>query len=99
MNDLYSETAKMGKRGVFTIPASLRKRFGLSEGSLLVAEEREDGILLRPAPTMPVEIYTDERIAEFLLTNTVDNEDYLSAREEVKALGLDPDAIPHKKPA
>jgi len=40
-----------------------------------------------------IEIYTDERIAEFLLNNAIDYEDYLSAREEVKALGLDPDAI------
>jgi len=40
---------------------------GLEERALVIAEEREDGILLRPAVAMPVEIYT-ERKAEFLLS-------------------------------
>ncbi len=39
------ETSKIGKRGVVVIPAPLRRRFGLTEGSLVIAEEREDGIL------------------------------------------------------
>ena len=37
----HSETGKVGKKGVFTIPAALRKRFGLHDGSLLIAEERD----------------------------------------------------------
>jgi len=41
----------------------MRRR--LEEGALVIAEEREDGILLRPAVAMPVEIYTSERKAEF----------------------------------
>ena len=36
----YTETGKIGKRGVFTIPAHLRKRFGMTDGSLVIAEER-----------------------------------------------------------
>lgn len=47
---------------------------------------------------MPIEIYTNERIAEFLLNNAVGQEDYARAREEVRKLGLDPDKIPHDKP-
>jgi uncharacterized protein len=31
------------------VPAKLRKRFGIEEGSLVTAEEGEDGILIRPA--------------------------------------------------
>ena len=89
----------MGKRGVFTIPAFLRKRFGLSDGSLLIAEEREDGILLRPAIATPLEIYSDERTAEFLLSNASDAADYEAARQEVAAMGIDPERIPHRKPA
>ena len=82
--------SKVGKRGTVGIPADLRRRFGIEEGSLVVAEERENGILIRPAVALPLEKYTDERKAEFLLSNAVDPEDYEVAREEVRALGLDP---------
>ena len=50
-----AETSKVGKRGAVVIPAKLRRRFGLEEGMLVIAEEREDGILLRPAVAIPVE--------------------------------------------
>jgi AbrB family looped-hinge helix DNA binding protein len=94
----YSETGKIGKRGVFTIPSALRKRFGLRDGSLVIAEERDEGILLRPAVATALEMYDDRRVAEFLLSNAVDAADYETAREEV-ALSLDPDTISHRKPA
>ncbi len=94
----YSETGKLGKKGVFTIPSVLRKRFGLHDGSLVIAEEREDGILLRPAVATALEMYDDGRVAEFLLSNAVDAGDYEKAREEVLALGLDPNAIAHRRP-
>ncbi len=95
----YNETGKIGKRGVFTIPASLRKRFGLEDGSLVIAEERPEGILIRPAIATPIEIYSNERTAEFLLSNAADGADYQAAREDVQAMGLDPDQVLHRKPA
>jgi AbrB family looped-hinge helix DNA binding protein len=99
MEPTHIETSKIGKRGVFTIPAMMRKRFGMADGSLVIAEEREDGILLRPAIATPVEIYSSERTAEFLLSNTTDAEDYEAARREVVEMGLDPDRVAHRKPA
>jgi AbrB family looped-hinge helix DNA binding protein len=99
MKQSHTETGKIGKKGVFTIPSALRKRFGLHDGSLVIAEERADGILLRPAVATVIEMYDDRRTAEFLLSNATDAADYEGAREEVRALGLDPDAIPHRKPA
>ncbi len=99
MKQPYTETLKVGKRGVFTIPAGLRKHFGIADGSLLIAEEREDGILLRPAIATPVETYSVERTAEFLLNNASDARDYEAARQEVMGLGLNPDSIPHRAPA
>ena len=95
----YSETGKLGKKGVFTIPSILRKRFGLHDGSLVIAEERDEGILLRPAVATALEMYDDQRVAAFLLSNAVDATDYEAARKEVQELGLDPDAVPHRKPA
>jgi AbrB family looped-hinge helix DNA binding protein len=95
----HSETGTIGKKGVFTIPAALRKRFGLQDGSLVIAEERDEGILLRPAVATAVEMYSDQRTAEFLLSNAVDPEDYARAREDVRAMGIDPDTVAHRKPA
>ncbi len=48
--------------------------------------------------TPEIELYTDERVAEFLLNNATDEEEYELARERVIAMGLDPDRIPHQKP-
>ena len=90
------ETSRIGKRGTVVIPAKLRRRFGIEEGGLLVVEAREDGILLRPAVAMPVEIYTPERIAEFLLNGAVDEADYRTAEDEVRKLGIDPGSIAQK---
>lgn len=93
------EASRVGKRGTVVIPARLRRRFGFDEGSLVIADEREDGVLLRPAVALPLEIYSPRRKAEFLLTNAVDGRDYARARRAVRKLGLDPDAVPHRKPA
>jgi len=80
------------------IPAKLRKRFGLQEGTLVIAEERAEGILLRPAVALPVETYSPERVAEFLLSNAVDAREYKKAIAKVRNMGLDPEAIPHTRP-
>ena len=92
------ETSKIGRRGAVVIPAKLRKRFGLQEGTLVIAEERTDGILLRPAVALPVETYSPERVAEFLLSNAVDGREYKKAAAKVRSMGLDPEAIPHTRP-
>jgi AbrB family looped-hinge helix DNA binding protein len=88
---------KVGRRGTVVLPAKLRRRLGIEEGSFVVAEEREDGILIRPATLLPIEIYTPERRAEFLLNNAVGAEDYRRARAEVKRMGLDADRIKHHR--
>ncbi len=54
---------------------------------------------MRPAVTIPVEIYTPKRKAEFLLNNAITLKDYAFAVDQVRKLGLDPEKIPHKKPA
>jgi AbrB family looped-hinge helix DNA binding protein len=93
------ESARVGKRGAIVVPAKLRKRFGIEEGTLVTAEEKDDGILIRPAVIVPVERYSPERKAEFLLSTTTTDADYRKARKAVRKLGLDPDAIPHERPA
>ena len=93
-----NETTKVGKRGTVVIPVGMRRKYGFEEGSLIVAEPRAEGVLLRPVVTLPLEIYTPERKAEFLLNNVITPEDYEWAVKEVRKLGIDPETIPHKRP-
>lgn len=86
-------TVRIGRRGTMVIPADMRRRYGLQEGTLAIVEGRPDGVLLRPATALPVEVYTSEEKAEFLLGNAVGPEDEQWAREEIRRMGLDPDAI------
>lgn len=94
----HAETTKVGKKGVIVIPASLRKRFNIREGSFVIAEASHGGILIRPAAIVPVELFTPERQAELMLSAAVSAEDMAMAREAVQAMGLNPDDILHWKP-
>ncbi len=61
-----STTITLTDRGVITLPAALRRAAGLKANDQLVAEATADGgILLRPAITLPIEAYSDQRIADF----------------------------------
>lgn len=57
--------ATINERGVITIPAAIREAFGLRPNDEVIIEQTEQGILLRPAVSVPLEIYTEKRIAEF----------------------------------
>ncbi|TVR71300.1 MAG: AbrB/MazE/SpoVT family DNA-binding domain-containing protein [Spirochaetaceae bacterium] len=58
-------TLTVTDRGTVTLPAKLRRELGIRGNDLLIAETTGDGVLLRPAVTLPVEIYDAERVAEF----------------------------------
>ncbi len=58
-------TLSVSGRGLVALPAELRKAAGIGLKDTLIAETTPEGILLRPAVTLPVEIYSRERIAEF----------------------------------
>ena len=92
-----SSTIKV-RRGAIALPPELRDRYGLDEGTEVIAEDDGDGIHLRPASWPEVEDYTPERIAEFLLTNSVDAEDYAWAVAEVRKIRLAPEEILHDRP-
>ena len=60
------ETSKVGKRGSVVVPARLRRKFGIKEGGLVVAEERPDGFSIHGtgAPRGGVaDAHDDHRIA------------------------------------
>ncbi len=69
----------IGERGGITIPAQYRKRHGLMPGTVVLLEEREDGLLLRPAQVIPrnPDLQSDQRtrptLAELLAGITPEN--------------------------
>ena len=58
-------TVTLTSRGVVTLPAKLRQALGLQADDPLIAETTPEGLLLRPAVTLPVEVYTPQREREF----------------------------------
>jgi antitoxin PrlF len=58
-------TLTINSRGVVTLPAKLRQAMGLKADDQLIAETTPQGLLLRPAVTLPLELYTPERLQEF----------------------------------
>jgi AbrB family looped-hinge helix DNA binding protein len=91
------DTAKMARNGTPVIPAAMRRRLGLGDGELVLIEETTEGLTIRPAVAMPIEVYSPGRKAEFLLNNAMDEQDYQAARQTVQAMGLNPDEIPHDR--
>jgi len=64
-----TKVININERGTLTLPKELRQRLGLNGGGQVVAEETSDGILIRAGATFPVELYSDQRVAEFARNN------------------------------
>lgn len=79
--------AKLGKKGQVSIPKAVLEQLGLEGGQSLLVEPTDDGaIVLRPAGVYPIEIYSDERIREFLEENEITPEE--EAKIEAKLVSL-----------
>lgn len=66
------DLVKLGKKGQVTIPKSILKQAGIAEDApLLIAADPDGSIVLRQAAVYPIELYTDERIAEFEQENAI----------------------------
>lgn len=61
------DMVKLGKKGEVSIPRSVLRKVGITDETPLIVETTDDGaIILRRAVVYPIEIYSNERIAEFL---------------------------------
>lgn len=56
------ENIVVSNRGQITLPVTLRKRIGIQPGSVVIIEEREGALVLRPAAVLEVESYSDSNI-------------------------------------
>ena len=55
----------VGRGGVVKLPAKLRQALGIKAGDQLIAETTSEGLLLRHAVTLPIEMYGGDRIRKF----------------------------------
>ena len=67
------ESLTVSGRGQITLPANMRKRLGIEAGGVLIAEEREGDIVLRPAAVLEIETYSDADIARWDAKDRLDD--------------------------
>lgn len=65
------EKVTIGRRGAITIPSKIRHSFGMKQNDQLILETTEEGILLRPSISLPIEFYSEDRIEEFFSAEEV----------------------------
>jgi|MudIll2142460700_1097286.scaffolds.fasta_scaffold91964_2 antitoxin PrlF len=74
-------TLIVSSRGQVTLPAALRKRTGIKEGSALIVEDRGNELVLKPAAVLELEMYSDRQIEEW------NKADRLTTQEKSVVLG------------
>jgi antitoxin PrlF len=70
----------VSSRGQITLPAQIRKRMGIASGGVVILEEREGEVSLRPAAVLEIETYSDADIARW------DADDSLNEAERANIL-------------
>ena len=77
----------VSSRGQLTLPSEIRKKYKIDEGSILVAEDRNGEIVLKPAAVMEVEYYTDDQISEWVAADAFQGDkERKTARAKLKKL-------------
>ncbi|MCP4408783.1 MAG: AbrB/MazE/SpoVT family DNA-binding domain-containing protein [Gammaproteobacteria bacterium] len=74
------ENIIVSSRGQITLPATLRKRLGIKPGDVIIMEDRNGEIILKPAAVLEIELYTDVQIERW------DEEDRLESSERERIL-------------
>lgn len=72
--------AQLSARGTVTLPAAIRRSLGLAEGDVLTVTVRDGRIVLTPAAVTPVELYSEERIAELTAGSNMTEAEMATAR-------------------
>lgn len=67
-------------RGQVTLPASIRKKYGIGPGDIVILDDQSGQMVLKPAAVVEVDIYTDEQIRLW------DDEDQLTDEERTRIL-------------
>lgn len=77
-------TLRVRKKGIIILPKALRKTAGIDEESCVIAEVREDGLLLKPLKPLTVKI--DPEVVEKILSEEkqIEEEKYLEILRELR---------------
>lgn len=65
------ENLIVSARGQLTLPAKLRKRLGIEPGGVVVAEEKDGALVLRPAAVTPVRYYTESEVSAWTVEDVL----------------------------
>ena len=62
---IMHQTLIVSTRGQITLPADIRKQFGIKSGEPVIIEDRNGELVLKPATVLEVEMYSPEQVAEW----------------------------------
>ena len=69
------ELAKLSKKGQLSIPRAVLRQVGITGETPVLVEGTDDGaIVIRAAAVYPIEVYSDERVEEFLAADALNPE-------------------------
>lgn len=69
------EYAQVSRRGQITLPAAVRKRLGIQRGDLVILEDRDNEVAIKPAVVLEFETYSDEQIAQWNAEDKLDEDE------------------------
>ena len=72
---------QLSERGQLTLPAEVRKALGLRGGDAFQVRVEDGCVVLEPVEVTPIELYTEERIEEFLESAEMSEEQLARARK------------------
>ena len=72
---------QLSERGQLTLPAEVRKALGLRGGDAFQVRVEDGRVVLEPVEVTPIELYTEERIEEFLEGAEMSEEQLARARK------------------
>ncbi|MBK5273654.1 MAG: AbrB/MazE/SpoVT family DNA-binding domain-containing protein [Desulfuromonadales bacterium] len=67
------QTILVSNRGQLTLPAGLRKRFGLLRGGAVILEEHNNELVIKPAAVLEIEMYADSQISQWDAEDILDD--------------------------
>jgi antitoxin PrlF len=76
LEKMVRQNVMVSGRGQITLPVKTRKRLGIQSGGIVIVEDRDREVILRPASVVEIETYSDADIARW------NNEDRLNRLSE-----------------
>ena len=75
------QTLIVSNRGQLTLPARLRKRFGIKDGGAVILEERGTELILKPV--MEVEMYPEAQVSAWNDADRLDDAERKRVRKRL----------------